>query len=87
MGVAPKSSILTGVSIINYKLLNIIHFWVPSFSETSIYHILTRFRPENDGSFYMPWEDFAKIYDNITICPAQWLHGAGGQTQPPKQGI
>jgi len=48
---------------------------------------MTRFRPENDGSFYMPWEDFAKIYDNITICPAQWLHGAGGQTQPPKRGI
>lgn len=24
---------------------------------------------KNDGSFYMPWEDFAKIYDNITICP------------------
>lgn len=28
--------------------------------------------PENDGSFYMPWEDFATIYDTITICPVLW---------------
>lgn len=24
---------------------------------------------KNDGTFYMPWEDFATIYDTITICP------------------
>ena len=30
--------------------------------------------PENDGSFYMPWEDFATIYDTITICPVLWRH-------------
>ena len=43
-----------------------------SFFPTALPTAISSVGPENDGTFYMPWEDFATIYDTITICPVLW---------------